>query len=432
MIPRVVTDMANAKRTTSPPTGPFLAETPRQLEVLRIIRDHGVITRGEIASLLQTSASQVSRLTAPLIARNLVTVEPRLPYAEGRPTELLTLATNAHYVVGLDVGGLAQDAVVTNLRGTVVGTAHASGSPAASRSSIIASLVDLVDRVVGDARVPKHQILGVGVGVRAIIDPVSGVISAGPETPAWSPVWVDFDVRDQLAEALPWYRLTIDDTVRALAVAERRYGNARNVDDFVYLLADSGIGAALSIGGRPYIGPGHLAGEVGHVTLDRRGPVCGCGRRGCVEMYASTSAMVARGKAINPRIATFEELNARSQRGDAACREILADGGAALGRAIAILLNLLSPALVVLGGRATASPVYMECARASAQAETLAQPFRSARIVTSELPINSGALGAATLILDELFGSAPPSLSVTRQGVRTIAATQHKPEGSNQ
>ncbi len=401
--------MAGATPPQANQAGPFLAETPRQLDVLRIIREQGVLTRAEIAAELRSSASQASRLTAPLIKRQVVTVEPRLPYVEGRPTELLTLAERTHFVVGLDVGGLAQDAVVTNLRGAVVGSAHATGSPPDSRASIVSQLVELVDRAIADAGVPEDEILGIGVGVRAIVDPVSGVISAGPETPAWSPVWADFDLRDLLAKALPWPRLVIDDTVRALAAAERRYGDARGIDDFVYLLADSGIGATLMIDGHPYIGPSHLAGEVGHITLDRDGPVCGCGRRGCVEMFASTSAMIGRGQEIDPSIETIQQLIERAEAGDDAYRKILDSGGAALGRAIAIVINLLSPALVVIGGRATASDRYMEHARAAARIESLAQPYRSARIVSSAIERNAGAHGAATLILDELFSTTGPA-----------------------
>lgn len=403
----------------------FRMTTPRQLEVLRVIRDHGVITRAEIAEVLQSSASQVSRLTAPLIARHLVMVEPRLPLVEGRPTELLTLADHTHYVVGIDIGGLAQDTVVTNLRGEVIGSAHAAGAPPETHGSIISRLVELIDAAIVDAGVPRNQIMGVGAGVRAIIDPISGVITAGPETPRWSPVWFDFDLRDQLANALPWPEVVIDDTVRALAAAQRRYGNAVGFDDFVYLLADSGIGATLMIDGHPYIGPGHLAGEVGHITLDRNGPMCGCGRRGCVECYASTSAMVELGHAIDPAIGSIEDLIARADAGDERMRAILADGGAALGRALAILINLLSPALIVIGGRAVASSDYLECARATAKAESLEQPFRTARIVSGDAHANSGAQGAATLMLNELF-SPSAQRSVQRVDARQrLAASDH-------
>jgi predicted NBD/HSP70 family sugar kinase len=403
----------------------FSAATPRQLEVLRIIRDHGVITRAEIAELLQSSASQVSRLTAPLISHRLVAVEPRLPLVEGRPTELLALANERHFVVGLDIGGLAQDAVVTNLRGSVVGSAHAGGPPAVSHQSLILRLVTLIDAAVADAGVPRSQILGVGIGVRAIIDPVSGVITAGPETPAWSPLWADFDLRNELASVLPWPRVVIDDTVRALAAAERQYGNAKGYDDFVYLLADSGIGATLMIDGYPYIGPGHLAGEIGHITLDRHGPFCGCGRRGCVECYASTSAMIEQSRSLNPTVNSIEELIVRSDAGDVQMQSILASGGAALGRAIAILLNLLSPALIVIGGRAVASTYYLEQARATARTESLDQPFRTAQIVSSNAGVSSGAQGAATLMLNELFSPSDQKPTLRSSARQRLAAPNH-------
>lgn len=382
-----------------------LAQTPRELQVLHLLREHGVLTRADLAALLQTSASQVSRSTAPLIRRNVVSVERRLPLVEGRPAELLALAESSYFVVGLDIGGLAQDAVVATLSGTVVGAAHARGPLPDSRERVIHHITGLVSRAIESANVLLDQVLGVGVGVRAIIDPVSGVIASGPETPHWSPVWVDFDLRQELSTAFPGKALVIDDTVRALAAAEHHLGDARGIGDFVFVLADSGIGAALMIEGRPYIGPSHLAGEIGHITLDASGPLCSCGRRGCVEMYASTSAMIERAKAYDPAIRTIDDLISSADSGNAECHEILTVGGAALGRSIAILLNLLSPALVMISGRAAAASAYMQSARTTAKLESLPQPFQSARIVTTDMSADSGARGAAVLILNKLFRS---------------------------
>lgn len=398
--------MTNLSPAAIESDGPFLSVTPRQLEVLALIREHGTVTRAEIGARLGSSASQVSRLTAPLIALGLVTVEQRLPHAEGRPTELLALAGDTHYVIGIDIGGRAQEAVVANLRGTVVGAAQAAGPLPDRRAAIIEHLVSLVDRALADACVSQQQVLGAGAGVRAIIDPVSGVISAGPETPSWSPLWSEFDLRAELTQALPWRRVVIDDTVRALAASERRYGNAAGFDDFVYLLADSGIGAALIIEGRPYIGPGHLAGEVGHITLDHDGPLCGCGRRGCVECYASTSAMIELGRGLDPEISTIDDVIERARNGAPQMLRILETGGTALGRAVAIIINLLSPALIVLGGAAITSADYLDRVYATARAESLEQPFRAVRIVPSDIRVSSGARGAATLILDELFSAS--------------------------
>lgn len=406
--------MTNLSPAAIESDGPFLSVTPRQLEVLALIREHGTVTRAEIGARLGSSASQVSRLTAPLIALELVTVEQRLPHAEGRPTELLALAGDTHYVIGIDIGGRAQEAVVANLRGTVVGAAQAAGPLPDRRAAIIEHLVSLVDRALADACVSQQQVLGAGAGVRAIIDPVSGVISAGPETPSWSPLWSEFDLRAELTQALPWRRVVIDDTVRALAASERRYGNAAGFDDFVYLLADSGIGAALIIEGRPYIGPGHLAGEVGHITLDHDGPLCGCGRRGCVECYASTSAMIELGRGLDPEIATIDDVIERARNGAPQMLRILETGGTALGRAVAIIINLLSPALIVLGGAAITSADYLDRVYATARAESLEQPFRAVRIVPSDIRVSSGARGAATLILDELFSASAQKLKVVQ------------------
>lgn len=406
--------MTNLSPAAIESDGPFLSVTPRQLEVLALIREHGTVTRAEIGARLGSSASQVSRLTAPLIALGLVTVEQRLPHAEGRPTELLALAGDTHYVIGIDIGGRAQEAVVANLRGTVVGAAQAAGPLPDRRAAIIEHLVSLVDRALADACVSQQQVLGAGAGVRAIIDPVSGVISAGPETPSWSPLWSEFDLRAELTQALPWRRVVIDDTVRALAASERRYGNAAGFDDFVYLLADSGIGAALIIEGRPYIGPGHLAGEVGHITLDHDGPLCGCGRRGCVECYASTSAMIELGRGLDPEIATIDDVIERARNGAPQMLRILETGGTALGRAVAIIINLLSPALIVLGGAAITSADYLDRVYATARAESLEQPFRAVRIVPSDIRVSSGARGAATLILDELFSASAQKLKVVQ------------------
>lgn len=408
--------MASRKRSHTQLDDPFRAVTPRQLEVLNIIRDDQVITRAEIGTRLHTSASQVSRLTAPLIALELVTVEPRLSHVEGRPADLLSLTRDRHYVAGLDIGGMAQEAVIANLHGELAGSAKVTGALPDSRAAIVAHLAALLDTALVNANVAPEHVLGVGVGVRAIVDPVSGIIAAGPETPSWSPLWSDFDLRAELERALPWKQLVVDDTVRALAAVERRLGAAAGSGDFVYLLADSGIGAALMIDGRPYIGPGHLAGEAGHITLDPDGPVCGCGRRGCVECYASISAMIECGQALDPGIETIDDLISRADAGDARMRQILADGGAALGRALAILLNLLSPALIVIGGAAVASTIYLESARAVAKSQALGHAFGAARIVPSTIRAGSGAQGAATLILDELF--AP---SVLRDGNDTSA-----------
>jgi predicted NBD/HSP70 family sugar kinase len=135
--------------------------------------------------------------------------------------------------------------------------------------------------------------------------------------------------------------------------------------------------------------------------------------------------MVERAQSLDPSLTSIEDVITRADAGDLQMQSVLADGGAALGRAIAIMLNLLSPSLIVIGGRAVASKIYLEQARATARAESLDQPYRTVQIVSSDAPAaSSGARGAATLMLNELF-----SPSVRNSSLRPSA--RHRWEARN-
>lgn len=403
-----------------------LASTPRERAVLRFVRQRGAVTRAEIAASANLSVSQVSRLTSTLRDRELITVERRLGGSEGRPTEVLALASHGRYVVGLDLGGLSQRAVVANLRGEVITSLVTEESLIGARGEFLSHVVRLVHDVLAAAGIVSERVLGLGVGLRAVVDPIRGVITAGPETPGWSPAWMDFAILDELARVLPWEEIQIDDTVRALGIAERRYGQGVDETDFVYVLADTGIGAAIMIGDRPYIGPGRTAGEIGHVTLDPLGERCGCGKFGCLETIASTGALERRARALlDARHHTLAGLIEAEAAHDPVAGEILTLGGEGLGRGLAMLLNLLAPKLVVMGGGAVASRTYLEAAIRVAEAETLRDVGREVRFERSNLGPLAGAAGAATMILDVLFDADE---HMTRRGRARVVAS-HALEG---
>ncbi|MCC6945601.1 MAG: ROK family transcriptional regulator [Thermomicrobiales bacterium] len=376
----------------------------RQRDVLALIRERGTATRAEIQSATGLSASRVSRLTGELLSSGVIVIEERLPSGEGRPQEVLALAPRRHFVIGLDVGGLVQQVAITDLRGELLQVRSSRKALDGPRSDILDFLKELVDLVLDDTGVDAAGVLGLGVGLRAIVDPVTGIVSAGPEAPSWSPSWTNFAIRDELSALFPWKAIVVDDTVRASAVAERRMGSALGIDDFVFVLADTGIGAALMINGKPYIGPGHLAGEIGHVTIDPNGPMCGCGKRGCIEAYASSSALLLRSREEtgDPSM----ELDDLIAAGDGGCephRSILEAGGGIMGRGLAILFNLLSPRQIVLGGAASASTVYRQTAMQVARQQTVGKVRDSVHVVPASGHPHTGVLGACSMVLDTLF-----------------------------
>lgn len=362
------------------------------------------MTRAQIGQRARLSVSQVSRLTGELIEQGLIETEREPVTGRNRPADRLSLARVPHATIGLDIGGTKQQAVVANLRGEVIASVEDAVDLSSERETLVDYLEGLIWRVVAVSCVPAASVLGLGVAFRAIVDSARGMITRGPEAPWWTSSWNDLAVRGLLAERLPWERIAIEDTVRVLGIAEARYGAGAHEGDFVYVIADTGIGAALMINAKPYVGQNCVSGELGHITIDPHGLVCACGKRGCIETYASSRALLERAARDAPDGPTsIGDLDARAAAGDMRARTILTEGGERFGQGLAVVLNLLGPKLVVVGGAMTASGVYLDAAWRAAKQNAVEQAARDVRLVPSLLGPLAGAAGSAAMILDELF-----------------------------
>ena len=381
-----------------------LVQNPRQLTVLRLIRRFGPVTRAQIGLRAKLSASQVSRLTSELIERGLIETEREPAVSRNRPADRLTLSAGRHATIGLDIGGITQGAVVANLRGDVIASIQETHNLSVHREALIDYLDGLIRRALDQSGVAEDRILGLGVAFRAIVDPAVGVITRGPESPFWTNSWTNLAVRDLLRQRFPWERIAVDDTVRVLGLAEARYGLGSKESDFVYVLADTGIGAALMINARSYIGQSRLSGEIGHLTIDPLGPVCACGKRGCIEAYAASQAMLDRANREQPGIAaTIADLDMLAREGDVIAVRVLADAGAVFGQGLAALLNILGPKLIVVSGVSAVSDIFLDAAWHAAKSGAVEQASRDVRLVPSRLGPLAGAAGSAAMILDQLF-----------------------------
>lgn len=394
-----------------------LLTNDRRLAILQVTRQIGPLTRREIAQHVGLSLSVVSRLTAELLAQGLLCEIGRSESDGGRPADLLAIAPNAAYVVGLDIGGRRQRAIVADLRGAIVASLVEPTPLSTEREAILDNLEQLIDRIIHEAGLTRSAVMGVGLALRAIVDSTAGIVYGWPNTPAWSAAWTDFAVRDALAARLPWPHIAVDDTVRTLGVAEALYGHGIRQQNFVFVLADTGIGMAIMLGGAPYLGPSHIAGEIGHITFGTASTLCDCGNTGCLETLSSTPAILAcvrqrlseaqirsilRQSDREPRI---EEVIDAAETGDKLAYQIMTEAGEYFGSALAIVLNVLGPKLVVVGGELASSNVYLDAAWRLMKLRTLDQASRDARLERSQQGELGGARGAASLILDALFSS---------------------------
>ena len=387
------------------------------MEILRLTRQAGQITRRELAERLNVSFSLVSRTTGELLEQGLIREAGRSEAASGRPADLLGLAPDAAYIVGVDAGGDVQRAVLIDTAGGVVAQVEEPGELPPEHGAILDVLERLVRQVIAAAGVDERAVAGLGVGLRALVDPVAGAVFAGPETHAWADPQTGFRLLDRLRTRLPALQIAIDDTVRALGLAEAHYGQGVHQRDFVYVLADRGLGMALMIEGRAYLGPSHVTGEIGHIIIGGASIPCYCGNTGCVERLASTGAILrAVGRSLAE--APIQSVLARpgvdtdigtvieaAEQGDKLAYRIVLEAGEYFGAALAVVLNLLGPRLIVVGGAMAASNAYLDAARRVMRLRALGPASRDVQLAPSRLDEFAGARGAATLVLNGLFES---------------------------
>ena len=200
---------------------------------------------------------------------------------------------------------------------------------------------------------------GIGIGVPGIIDMKTGMLRESPNLPGWAESPVQAEIERRLGT-----RVILENDANVAALGEKWLGAARDVDDMAMLTLGTGVGGGIVLQGRIWHGMTGMAGEFGHMTVEPEGPPCGCGNRGCLEQYASATAVVrmakeaiASGRA--PGLAkaanTDPEFNAKAIynlaiQGDEEARKIFGRLGRALGICIANLVNAFNLNMYVVGG----------------------------------------------------------------------------------
>lgn len=390
------------------------------LAIVQCIHRTQSITRRALCEQTGLSAGRVTTLVGELVSRGLVREILTQEGGPGRPAARLMLNPELGRVVGLDIGGQHSRAVLTDLGGQVLAQLVQPTQAVPDPSVILHDLAHLVESVCQSAGVSVSVLGGLGVGVRGIVDTRRGLVLGWPSAPGWWPGWIGLDVPAGLSQQLGIGPVVLDDAVRAMALCAHRFGPARNHANFLYVFLGSGIGAGVFVDGRPYFGSQGIAGELGHVPLSEDGPWCSCGNRGCLEVMASTSAVLRR---VRERLAepqlmsalreafaqdqlTLDALIDAAHAGDKLAFQVLDETGSYVGKVIALALNLLGPDLVVLGGPlAQAGNILLEAVQRQVRLHALQHISRHLSIACDDQGELAGARGAALLAIERLLSS---------------------------
>ena len=304
-------------------------------------------------------------------------------------------ASNDRLLAGLDVGGSSLKLGVIARDGSRRGELTLPVRAGVSAESIFAGGAHALRDLAGSS------LAGVGVGLPGLLDRVAGCVRQSPNLP-WL---VDVPVAKVLGESLgiPATAVRLENDANVAALGEQWLGAARGLQHVLLLTLGTGIGGGLILGGELFIGEG-LAGEPGHINIDPHGPPCGCGSRGCLEMFASATA--ARRRALEhglPRESPgdLEMLAARARASAGDERELLNEVGFDLGRGLAQVVALLDLRTFVFGGGfAAALDVLEPGIRRALRLWSYGERVGQIRLLPAALGPSAGWIGAARLLRD--------------------------------
>jgi predicted NBD/HSP70 family sugar kinase len=367
--------------------------------VIESLRELGVASRAEIARSTGLSPATVSTLVGQLVETGLVVDAPqRLARRSqgGRPPALITLDPAAGVAIGIDFGKRHLAVAVSDLSHEILAERWRTMHEDYDARAGMDGAVKLVDEALARSGTEPDRVLGVGLGLPGPIHRSTGTVGSSAILPGWTDVRIAEVMSERLA--LPVH---VDNDANLGALAELHWGAGQGASTLVYLKMATGIGAGLVIGGRLFHGAGGTAGEIGHTTVDEAGPICRCGNRGCLEMFAAAPALAellrtTRGDVTGDRVVEL------ALEGDPGCRRAIADAGSYTGHAVANLCNLFNPERIVVGGSlGAAGEVLLGPLREAVRRRVIPSAVGDVEIVPGVLGDRAELLGAVALVLKE-------------------------------
>lgn len=326
--------------------------------ILDAVRQFGSITQVELAHATGLSPATVSTIVKQLLETG--TVETRHTVRSGRRAQLVTLAHRAGMLIALHVGERSLKVAISDSgfefleqRELPLPADHRHDTTLDRAAVLVAELVDGLGSTL-------PEVLGIGIGVPAPIDPATGAVSVAGILRGWEGV----PIGEVLGRRLR-VPIAVDNDANLGALGEQRFGAARGASDVLYVRASYGVGAGVIMAGRLHHGHMGLAGEIGHALVDAQGPICRCGSRGCLNTVCGAQALVDSLRHSRGTLTLTDVLTLASD-GDPGCQQVVIDAGSAIGTVAANASVSMGPELVLVGG---------ELARAG---DLLIEPIRDA------------------------------------------------------
>lgn len=387
--------------------------------ILNLLRADGPKSRADIAVATGLSPAAVTFVVADLLKENFLTEGESRSGNSGRRPIPLDINYAGRLVVGvqLKVGSIA--CVLTDLATTPIAQIQLP-LPDQSPQTVAKVSAEASRRLLAKVKSSNAGVTGIGIAVPGIIDTATGVCRRSHRFD-----WTDAPIGAILADEVR-VPVWVDDDTNAFALAQQLFGPARNLKTVGALAIGAGISCAVIVNGGVHHGANGAAGKLGHIPFGPNGPMCECGRRGCLQAWFSEPALVQRWRqrrSLGPE-ATRHDMLGAAQAGDAEAIGLLAEAGEGIGRALGDFCNIVDPEAIVVGGEAVVfGDLLFDPMRAVLERYVLSTPPP----IRPDWSDNSWARGAAALATQQLFDFEAVSGNIRAGGSDTLSKATSLP-----
>lgn len=382
--------------------------------ILHSIRQRGSISRTDLASITGLTSGTVSNITNELLKEGIIITKGTTDSKGGRPKVLLEINSKSNLVLGVNIGGTKIVTLLTDLDGRVIRRHDEVLNREWSVINQINRIIETAHRVVCSEQEWQH-IIGAGVGIPGLLNSKKGISLFSPNL-GWRNLPIRRILEDELG--IPVF---IDNAVRLGALGEKWWGAGAEFKHIVALYVGTGVGAGMIIEDKIFRGGNEAAGEIGHVVVAEDGERCSCGKQGCLEAMASGPAIVRQANHLLTQTGqdsllrsylaqgvplTGELVCEAAMQGDQIANEVMQRVGHYIGVGMAILINLFNPELLVFNGGVSKSwELIKDTVLETVENRAMPGQAQTVKIIPSDLGDSVGPLGAASLVIHELFSN---------------------------
>jgi N-acetylglucosamine repressor len=390
---------------------PENARTYNRALVYRSIWEQEETSRSDLAKVTGLSVPITTEIVGELIDASLVRETGTRDSTGGRPSIGLRSATDAWYILAIDIARFRTTIAIIDLKGGVVDSFATPTLNSSDPATNLSWLIDLVaDRLRKQPRARK-RLLGIGIGAPGPLYAEKGEFLSVTNFGDWH----DLALRDALERRFR-VPVKVDNDANVCALAHCFFGIGREVSDFAYFAVGSGVGSGVVLHGNVYRGSHGLAGEIGHTTVEVNGPKCPCGNYGCLELYTTVAATLARWGSrdqvdVSDETAGVEALMRAVALGEQGALSAIARTAEYLSVGVINLVNSYDPEVVIIGRElARAGKPIIEPIQRAVAGRAFPAARRPIRVVQDSLGDAAPITGAFCLVLSELMDPSAPML----------------------